>query len=100
VTESSKEVELVDLPTSGTTERNRYLSWESGVQRSTKSAVDFPISKIGMSHRPLMLARSFTKSIVAIPIKLLYTFLKLGFGIAKYSVRGLSRIRRLLFAPR
>lgn len=100
MTESSKEVELVDLPTSGTTERNRFVSWERDVQRSTKSAVEMPSSKIALLLSSLRLERDFTKSIVAIPIKLLYTFLKLGFGIAKYFARGLSRIRRLLFAPR
>ena len=100
MTESSKEVELVDLQSSGTTERNRFVSWERDVQRSTKSAVEIPSSKIALLLSPVRLARDFTKSIFAIPLRLLYASLKFVYGIAKFITMGLSSIRRLLFAPR
>jgi hypothetical protein len=96
----SNEVGSVDLLNTGTTERNRFVSWESVVQRSTKSAVKIPSCKIAIFLNPLRLARNFTKSISGIPIKLLYTFFNIGYKIAKFFTRVLTRIRSSLFAPR
>ena len=100
MTEFSKGVEFTNVSSSVKTERNRLVSWESPVQELTKPAVVIPSAKNAITLKPLEFVSKVTSLILATLVKLPYTLFKLGYEIAKHVTRGLSSIRRLLFAAK
>ena len=100
MTEFSKGVEFTNVSSSVKTERNRLVSWESPVQELTKPAVVIPSAKNAITLKPHEFVSKVTSLILATLVKLPYTLFKLGYEIAKHVTRGLSSIRRLLFAAK
>jgi hypothetical protein len=100
MTESSKGVKITDVSNSVKTERNRLVSWESPVQELTKPASVIPSARNVITFKTLEFVSKVTKLILATFAKLTYTLFKLGYEIAKLITRGLSSIRRLLFAAK
>jgi hypothetical protein len=97
VNESPNEFDVGTASKSGTTKRNRFASWESTSQRSTKSGARIRSSKITTSSSPLIVSSKITKSLVAALLWVLYTFFIVAYEVAKFVTRGLSSIRRLWF---
>ena len=85
---------------SGTTQRNRFVVWERASQDPNNSGVGIPSPKKSTSLRPLNHISSITKSIVKALLSVLYTFIKVGYEVAKFATRGLSSIRRFLFVTK
>ena len=97
VNESSKEAAFIASSISGTTERNRFVTWESAVRIASKPAIETLSPKTSMTHGLLRLACKIIRSIVEALLKALYRFLKFSYEIAKFFTKGLSSIRRYLF---
>ncbi len=94
MTESSK-VHKVSAPlTSGTTERNRLMTWDSTVQEFTKPGDVIPGSKTTITIWPLGFVSKIIRVFLASLAKLPYTLFKLCYEIAKLVTRKLSSLRR------
>ena len=100
MTESSKAVEVGTPLTTGKTERNRLVEWESPLQRFTKSSNVIQSSKFVIFRRSLSLPSNINSSIVTSIIGVLYTFFKFSYEVAKFVTSGLSRIRQFLFVAK
>lgn len=100
MTESSKGFKITDVSNPVKTERNRLVSWQSRDEEFTKPVAVIAIPKNATTTKLLEFVSMVMKLIVATLVKLPYTVFKLGYEIAKLVTRGLSRIRRLLFAAK
>ena len=85
---------------SGTPQRNRFVVWERVSQDPNNSGVGIQSPKKTTSLRPPNHISSITKSIFKALLGVLYTFIKVGYEVAKFATRGLSSIRRFLFVTK
>lgn len=96
MTESSKGNRRPATLTSGTTEKNRLMSWDNTPQVFTRPVAKTPISKGTIILRLLGLVGRVIRLTPETLLKLPLTLFKLGYEIAKLVAKGLSIIRRVL----
>ncbi len=96
MTESSKGHKVYAPLTSVTTERNRFISWDSTVQELTKPDDVIPGLKTAIILWPFGFASKIIRIFLASLAKLPYALFKFGYEIAKLFTSGMSRIRVLI----
>jgi hypothetical protein len=97
VAESSKRSIHPTPEISVTTERNKLMSWDSAVQKLTKSGAVIPSLETSITLVQLGSIQKIIKLVITTLVKLPYTVFKLGYEIAKFVTVALSKVRRFLF---